>query len=127
MRWQIRAEERKALDDLLGAARRQARQARRDAVRGAAGLRETVAGGRRPPARHALGDAARSLSGPHRPSLAFSPLAASWTSSSVLQDCAALCAWYSLAGPRAGRLGENSAGSRPEVSTAPSLEEPKVC
>src|SRR6516225_11735611 len=62
MRRQIRAEERKALDDLLGAVRRQARQAKRDAVRGATGLHETVAGGSRPPARHALGDAARSLS-----------------------------------------------------------------
>src|ERR1700758_2031930 len=62
MRWQIRAEERKALDDLLGAARRQAWQARRDPVRGAAGLRETVARGSRPPARHALGVATRPLS-----------------------------------------------------------------
>jgi hypothetical protein len=67
MRWQVRAEEWEAVNDLLGAARRQARQARRSAVRAATRVCETAAGGGRPLARNALSGAAHSLSGSIRP------------------------------------------------------------
>src|SRR5271169_926191 len=64
MRWQVRAEEWEAVNDLLGAARRQARQTRRSAVPAATRVCETAAvGGGRPLARNAPSGAAHSLSG----------------------------------------------------------------
>src|SRR5215472_10649315 len=63
MRWQIRNEEGQGLDDSLGVAPCQIRKARRGAVRGAARIREAIAGSGCPFARNASSEATGPLSG----------------------------------------------------------------